>query len=29
MIATVTAHARRLAAADSVGWQVEELAHAV
>jgi DNA-binding response OmpR family regulator len=28
MIATVTAHARRLAA-DSVGWQVQELAHAV
>ncbi len=29
MIATVTECARRLAAADSVGWQVQELAHAV
>src|SRR5260221_473908 len=29
MIATVTECARRLAAADSVGWQVPELAHAV
>ena len=29
MIATVTERARRLATADSVGWQLEELAHAV
>ena len=29
MIATVTERVRRLAAADSVGWQLEELAHAV
>ncbi|HZC76699.1 MAG TPA: response regulator [Ktedonobacterales bacterium] len=29
MIATVTARVRRLATADSVGWQLEELAHAV
>jgi CheY-like chemotaxis protein len=29
MIATVTERVRRLATADSVGWQLEELAHAV
>jgi hypothetical protein len=29
MIATVTERVRRLAAAESVCWQLEELAHAV